>query len=114
MLSGSEYVIPNGRLVGLAVDLTADERSQVSDYPGKEEGEHDRVEIFSQRELVLLELMDEDEEETEGSSRKGEAIVGSDEKTSEILRKSRLSIRKDGRTASRVRTMPRTAGVRFR
>lgn len=65
---------------GFAVDLSADEGSEVSYDSREEEREHDRVQVFPQGEFVLLELVDEYEEETERSSRKGKVIVGSDEK----------------------------------
>ena len=60
--------------------MSADEGSEVPYDSREEEREHDRVQVFPQGEFVLLELVDEYEEETERSSRKGKVIVGSDEK----------------------------------
>lgn len=70
---------------GLAVDLPADEGSEVSDDSREEEREHDRIQVFSQRKFVFLQLMDEDEEESKRSSGKREVVVGSQEEPEESV-----------------------------
>lgn len=63
-----------------AVNLSADERSEISDDSREEERENDGIQIFSKSELVFFQTKREHEKKPERASREREVIVGSEEK----------------------------------